>query len=103
MKLRPGLQLASAVDGTRMVVVRAPAEEVEVTCGGAPMADAAQAAAPAPGSADPARRAGTLLGKRYADEALGIELLCTKAGEGTVEVNGAALPVKDAKPLPASD
>ncbi|GAA0556260.1 hypothetical protein [Actinomadura livida] len=101
MKLRPGRQLASAVDGTRMVVVRAPAEEVEVTCGGRPMVDAAEA--PAPTAADPARQDGTLLGKRYADEALGIELLCTKAGQGTVEVNGAALPVKEAKPLPASD
>lgn len=102
MKLRPGSQLASAVDGTRMVVVRAPAEEVEVTCGGAPMAEAGQAAPPA-AAPDPARQGGTLLGKRYADEALGIELLCTKAGEGTVEVDGVALPLKEAKPLPASD
>ncbi|TDC87062.1 hypothetical protein [Actinomadura sp. 7K507] len=102
MKLRPGQQLASTVDGTRMIVVRAPAAEVEVSCGGAPMVDAEQAAAPT-ATADPARRDGALLGKRYAGEDLGIELLCTKPGEGTIEVNGAALPVKDAKPLPASD
>ncbi|WP_395109910.1 hypothetical protein [Actinomadura sp. SCN-SB] len=103
MKLRPGQQVASTVDGTRMIVVRAPAEEIELSCGGAPMVDAKQAAAAPIGTADPARQGGTLLGKRYADEDLGIELLCTKPGEGTVEANGVALPVKDAKPLPASD
>ena len=102
MKLRPGQQVASTVDGTRMVVVRAPAEEVELRCGGAPMVDAAEAAEPA-AAPDPDRRDGTLLGKRYADEGLGIELLCTKPGTGTVEVNGTALPIKSAKPLPASD
>jgi hypothetical protein len=102
MKLRPGQQLASTVDGTRMVVVRAPSADVAVSCGGAPMVDAKEAAGPA-AAADPARQDGTLLGKRYADEDLGIELLCTKPGEGTVEVDGAALPVKAAKPLPASD
>jgi len=101
MKLRPGQQLASTVDGTRMIVVRAPAAEVAVSCGGAPMVDAKEEAAP--GTADPARQDGTLLGKRYASEDLGIELLCTKPGEGTVEVDGTPLPIKDAKPLPASD
>lgn len=102
MKLRPGQQLASTVDGTRMIVVRAPGAEVELSCGGVPMVDAGQAAAPT-ATADPARQDGTLLGKRYCDEELGIELLCTKPGVGTVEVNGVALPVKAAKPLPASD
>jgi hypothetical protein len=102
MKLRLGRQVASIVDGTRMIVVRAPAKEVELNCGGAPMVDAKQATA-LTATADPARQAGTLLGKRYADEDLGIELLCTKPGDGTVEVNGVVLPVKDAKPLPASD
>jgi hypothetical protein len=46
---------------------------------------------------------GTQLGKRYADEALGLELLCTKAGEGSISVGDAILEVKGAKPLPASD
>ncbi|RSN64345.1 hypothetical protein [Actinomadura sp. WAC 06369] len=102
MKLRPGQQLASTVDGTRMIVVRAPAAEVEVRCGGAPMTDAAAAGEPT-AAADPARQDGTLLGKRYADDGVGIELLCSKPGTGTVEVDGTPLPVKAAKPLPASD
>jgi hypothetical protein len=102
MKLRPGQSLASTVDPTTVVVTRAPADEVTVTCGGAEMADAKEAGEPT-GSVDPAAAAGTLLGKRYADEALGIELLCTKAGQGTLAVNGTPLPLKEAKPLPSSD
>lgn len=54
-------------------------------------------------TADPEQLGGSQLGKRYADEELGVELLCTKAGQGTLAVNGVALPLKNAKPLPASD
>jgi hypothetical protein len=54
-------------------------------------------------AADPAQQDGTQIGKRYVDDARGIELLCTKAGAGTLAVEGVALPVKGAKPLPASD
>ena len=46
---------------------------------------------------------GTALGKRYADDEIGIELLCTKAGQGDLFVDGARLLMKGAKPLPASD
>ena len=46
---------------------------------------------------------GTQLGKRYADDELGLELLCSKAGEGSLSVGEAVLDVKGAKPLPASD
>jgi hypothetical protein len=46
---------------------------------------------------------GTQLGKRYADDDLGLELLCTKAGEGSLSVGEGILAVKGAKPLPASD
>jgi hypothetical protein len=46
---------------------------------------------------------GTQLGKRYSDDDLGIELLCTKAGEGSLSVGETVLAVKGAKPLPASD
>ena len=46
---------------------------------------------------------GTKLGKRYVDEELGLELLCTKPGEGSLGVSGRALTLKGAKPLPSSD
>ncbi|MFN2539873.1 MAG: hypothetical protein ABR549_17210 [Mycobacteriales bacterium] len=104
MKLRAGMTLSSTVDATTVVVVRAPAAEVTITCGGAEMVDAKSDAAKAKdGTADPAQQGGALLGKRYADEELGLELLCSKGGEGTLAVNGSALLLKDAKALPASD
>jgi hypothetical protein len=103
MKLRVGQTLSSPVDTTTLVVVRAPDADVEVTIAGVPVYDAKAGEAPPAGDADPAQQDGTLLGKRYADEGLGLELLCAKAGRGTLAVDGAPLPLKDAKPLPASD
>jgi hypothetical protein len=46
---------------------------------------------------------GTLLGKRYASEDDGIELLATKAGKGSLSLGTTPVPRKDAKPLPSSD
>ena len=37
MTLRPGLKLHSAVCDAQVVVVRAPADDVVIGCGGAPM------------------------------------------------------------------
>jgi hypothetical protein len=36
-------------------------------------------------------------------EDTGLEVLCTKAGDGGLSVGDQVLPVKDAKPLPSSD
>lgn len=47
--------------------------------------------------------AGSMLGKRYADEAVGLEVLCTKGGEGSLSIGDTPLAVKGAKPLPSSD
>ncbi|AXI76206.1 hypothetical protein [Peterkaempfera bronchialis] len=102
MKPRVGQTLASTVDVTAVIVVRAPETDVSITCGGADMVDS-KAGPVTPGTADPAQMDGTQLGKRYADDDLGIELLCTKAGQGTLAVEGRPLPIKGAKPLPASD
>jgi hypothetical protein len=43
------------------------------------------------------------LGKRYVDAECGIELLCCRAGRGTLQCDGRVLVRKDAKPLPSSD
>ncbi|MFJ4840766.1 hypothetical protein [Streptomyces sp. NPDC088746] len=101
MKPRVGQTLSSTVDDTTVIVVRAPLTDVTITCGGAEMADPKSGAAP--GTADSAQMDGTQLGKRYADDELGIELLCTKPGKGSLAVDGNPLPVKGAKALPASD
>jgi hypothetical protein len=102
MKLRPGQKLRSAVCDAQVVVVRAPATEVEVGCGGAPLLDAGEEP---DGAAvlDASLGDGPLLGKRYADEELGLELLCARAGKGALTVDGRPLLVKGAKPLPSSD
>ena len=99
MKLRTGQTLHSAVDATTVVVIRAPDDDVAVTCGDTEMLESAPESQPgAAVSGD-----GTQLGKRYVDDADSIELLCTKAGTATLAVNGAPLGLKEAKPLPASD
>jgi len=100
MELRPGMKLFSAVSEAQVVVVRAPAEAPEIGCGGVPMLDAEPAEVTAP-DGDPGE--GPLLGKRYADDDAGLELLCTRAGAGALTVDGRPLLVKGAKPLPSSD
>lgn len=100
--LRPGQKLHSAVCDTQVVVVRAPASEVEVGCGGSPLLDDGQE--PDGGAElDAGLGEGPLLGKRYAVDELGLELLCTRAGKGALTLDGKPLLVKAAKPLPSSD
>jgi hypothetical protein len=101
VKFRAGLQLVSAVDSTAVIVVRAPAAEGTLTCGGVAMVPSGEPVAAA--SADPALLGGTKIGKRYVDEADTIQVLCTKAGQGTLALDGKPLAIQAAKPLPASD
>jgi len=101
MELAVGSRWRSTVCSTEVAVVRAPGEARTLTCGGAEMV-AIDADAPR-GPIDPAFADGTLIGKRYTDESSGIEVLCTKAGEGSLALDGERLLVKGAKPLPSSD
>lgn len=104
MDLTPGKKLASVVCGAEVIIVRPPSGPVDVECGGAPMVAADEAPAEdAHGALDPAHGTGTMLGKRYVHEDTGLELLCTRPGEGSLAVGGDALPLKEAKPLPSSD
>jgi hypothetical protein len=96
--MKPGARLKSTVCDTEVMVIRAAAVVVE--CGGAPMAEQAPAQR---GTINPAFAQGTRIGKRYVDKAGTIELLCVKAGQGSLSVSGVALQTKDAKPLPSSD
>jgi hypothetical protein len=100
MELRPGQKLFSGVCAAEFVVVKAPSAPVEVGCGGRPLE---VERAGQPGEVDTSLGDAALLGKRYADEELGLELLCTRAGEGAPTVDGRPLPMKGAKPLPSSD
>ena len=100
VELRPGGRFQSAVCTTEVIVVKG-AGAVELSCGGSPMV----AAGSAERSGEPSTDAcgGALLGKRYGDPDETVEVLCTKAGDGTLALGGVPLAVKAAKPLPASD
>lgn len=100
--LKAGTRLRSLVSTTEVVVVKPPATAAELTCGGQPLVpldDPRQSDISAPVGDD----GGTLIGKRYVDEEAGLELLCSKAGDGQLAINGRALTVKGAKPLPSTD
>lgn len=99
--LQPGQQLDSTVCSTRVVVVRAPGDPVELTCAGAPMVPAADAPEPDGTGADGGEP--TQIGKRYENADSTLELLCARAGSGPLAVDGESLSVKSAKPLPSSD
>ncbi|MFH1169267.1 MAG: hypothetical protein V1691_01095 [Chloroflexota bacterium] len=43
------------------------------------------------------------LGKRYKCSECGTEVLCTKAGEGTVACDGKEMENQEPRPLPSSD
>jgi hypothetical protein len=106
--LKPGSRWRSAVCDTEVVVVRAPAGPVIFHIGGAEVfpADADQNRPSRDrGRAQPdaALAGGTLLGKRYTDEATGLQVLCVKAGDGTITVDGRPAAVVAPRQLPASD
>ena len=102
MELKPGSRWRSAVCDAEAVVVRPPATPGVLECGGQPMvphgAERAAGFAPAQGLDE-----GVLAGKRYADAESGLEVLCSKAGVGSLALSGRRLAIKDAKKLPASD
>jgi hypothetical protein len=101
IQLKAGTRLRSATDACECVVVKAPADAVDLRIGGHPAV--AVDAEVTPQSVEAGFDGGTQLGKRYADEELGLEILCTKPGEGSISVGETVLEIKGAKPLPASD
>lgn len=100
MQLKSGLRLQSTTDATQVIVVKGTAD-LDLRCGGQPMVAVGGAVDKQP--IDASHTSGTLMGKRYGNEDLGIELLCTTAGEGSLSVGDIPLLVKGAKPLPSSD
>ncbi len=76
------------------------AGEIDLRCGGAPMAPVGEGAGGAPVAPFDE---GTQVGKRYTTEDESVEVLCTKAGDGSLSVGDVVLGVKGAKPLPSSD
>ncbi|MGE0881220.1 MAG: hypothetical protein AB7L13_23355 [Acidimicrobiia bacterium] len=102
MQLKAGMRLQSVACDTQLVVVKAPAgADVDLRVGGHPVVTVGATYDKQELAAD--AKEGTAMGKRYADEAGTIEVLCSKPGQGSITFNGAPLPLKEAKPLPSSD
>jgi hypothetical protein len=101
MQLKAGMRLSSAVCDTQAIVVRAPKDDVDLRCGGAPLLAPGESASGA--TLNPDHSSGSAMGKRYADEELGLEVLITKAGAGSLSIGDTPMLLKDAKPLPSSD
>ena len=99
--LKAGSRLKSGVCDTQVMVIAAPDGDINLTCGGAAMVDAAADASG--GEVDANHKNGTQIGKRYVNEAGDLELLCTKPGEGSLAEGDTALTLKEAKALPSSD
>ncbi|MCB1676470.1 MAG: hypothetical protein KDI01_09275 [Halioglobus sp.] len=101
-ELKAGTRMKSAVCATQVMVIAAARPDVALTCGGVPMIGMNEE--PAGGaSIDAEHAAGTLLGKRYVNEAGDLEVLCTKPGDGALAADGELLVLKEAKALPSSD
>ena len=105
LRLRVGQRLASATDTTAVIVIKASADDVVLTCGGVAMA----AELKSPGADNPTLAPldghdhGTQLGKRYESANGAVELLCTKAGAASLAVDDIPMIIKAVKALPASD
>ncbi len=98
--VKPGTRLQSTVCTTEVIVVRGSGS-MDLRCGGTAMVAAGAGEPAGPPAADAAD--GSLMGKRYTDAGETVEVLVTKAGEGSLGLDNTLLELKDSKPLPASD
>ena len=98
--LKAGLRLKSAVCDAEIMIVKAGGEAT-LSCGGAPMLAGDESRAGAEPVAD--QMDGCQVGKRYVNDDQSLEVLCVKAGAGSLAANDTALAIKDAKKLPSSD
>lgn len=99
---KAGDRFRSVTCTTEVVVVKGPPSAVDLRCGGDAMVPLGEPGSPTSEPAAPFD-GGSLLGKRYATEDGGLEVLCTKPGDGSLSVADTILDVKGAKPLPSSD
>ncbi len=96
-----GSRWKSQVCPAEVIVVRAGTEDCVPQCGGVDMVRLGEAALSLPAADGWAE--GCRVGKRYRQEASGLELLCTKEGVGSLGAGGVRLAIVEAKKLPSSD
>ena len=101
-ELGVGERFGSVACATEVIILTLPGAPIELACGGSAMVPAGEAMESGE-PLDPAFAAGTQVGKRYWHADSGLEVLCTKSGEGSLSVAGVPLEQKTAAFLPASD
>jgi hypothetical protein len=99
-ELKAGGRLFSSVCETQIIVIKGLAGDHELSCSGATMTSTATGGT---GSLEPQRAEGTVLGRRYVNADETFEVLCVKAGGGTLCLDDTKLIPKQAKALPSSD
>jgi hypothetical protein len=99
--IKPGSRWKSAVCEAEVVVVRLPSRAGLPQCGGVDMVPLDQHTVTV--AIISGFDSGCAVGKRYRAADSGIELLCTKAGRGTLGFDGSTLVPVEAKQLPSSD
>jgi len=100
VELKPGAKFQSTVCTTQVIIVKGSGQ-VDLRCGGSPMK--ATGASLVDGTPAAPNSDGTLLGKRYGNADGSVEVLCTKAGEGSLSIADKPLGIVQTKALPASD
>lgn len=101
MKIKPGSRWQSVVCSAEVVVVRPPTAEGVPQCGGVDMVPLGEQAGKT--AIREGFDGGCAAGKRYRAAQGGLELLCSKAGEGALGFGGTPLGLVEAKQLPSSD
>ena len=100
-ELKTGARLKSAVCDGEIMVVKAGVGDTAITCGGLAMLDPTEGADKQ--DIHPDHAVGIVIGKRYITEDESLEVLCVKAGDGSLAVDGSLLLQKDTKALPKTD
>lgn len=100
VEIKPGARLRGVSSSTEVVVVKADDTAVNLSCSDE---DMVALATPRETKAALSEDNSILVGKRYIEPDLGLEVLCTKSGPGPLRANGSVLVVKAAAALPASD
>lgn len=99
--VKPGSRWKSNVCTAEAVVVRAPKSDGLPQCGGVDMSPLGEPGNPSTLVAG--FEGGCAIGKRYKSDADGLEMLCTKAGDGALGFADKILTLVETKKLPASD
>jgi hypothetical protein len=97
LSFKPGTRLVTPTSACEVLIVRAPTTSEVLTCAGGELT------AVGPVGDDTGGGPAVQLGKRYADELSGLEVLCVKPGTGPLRIADRDLVLRAAKPLPASD